>query len=40
MVLFGSILLSHSTTINAKVVGFLNPYINAVIKKLYNFDAW
>jgi len=23
-----------------QVVSFLNPYVNAVIKKLYNFDAW
>jgi len=41
MVLFGSILLSHS---NAKVVSFLTYKLNAVglslIKKLYNFDAW
>ena len=42
VVLFGSILLSHSETINAKVVCFpnLHPVINAVIKQLYNFDAW
>jgi len=41
VVLFGSILLRHPKTINAKVVNLLNLYrlLNAVIKKLYNFDA-
>jgi len=33
VVLFGSILLSHSKTINAKVVSFLNLYtLNAINK--------
>jgi len=39
VMLFGSILLSHSKTINAKVISFLNlQYIlKVVIKQLYNF---
>ena len=37
VMLFGSILLNHSKTINAKVVRFLNLYAN---QNLYNFDAW
>jgi len=42
MVLFGSVILSHPKTINAKVVSSLNrQYIlNAVIKKFYNYDMW
>jgi len=41
VVLFGSIHLGHSKTTNAKVAGFLKTYmLNAVSKKLYNFDAW
>jgi len=34
--------LSHSKTKNAKVVSLLNLFslLNAVTKKLYNFDAW
>jgi len=32
VVLLGSILLSHSTTTNAKVVSFFNLYVNAEIK--------
>jgi len=39
-VLFGSILLSHSKTINPKVASLLiSDTPNAVIKKLYNIDA-
>jgi len=37
LVLFGSIISSHSKTINAKVVSFLR--LTAVIEKLYIFDA-
>jgi len=42
VLLFDSIHVSHTKTINAKFVSFLNLYavLNAVIKKLYNFDAW
>jgi len=39
VVLFGSILLSHSKTINAKVVSFLNLYTKWRNQNLYNFDA-
>jgi len=39
MVLFGSILLSHSNTINAEVVSFLNIYTKRSHQKLYNFDV-
>jgi len=40
--LFGSILLNHSEAINAKVVNclYLQYILNAVIKKLYNCEAW
>jgi len=41
MVLFGSILLSHSKTVNAQVISFLilQYMLKVVIKKLYNFDV-
>jgi len=41
VMLFDSILLSHSKKVNAKVVSFLNLHrlLIAVIKKVYNFDA-
>jgi len=42
VVLFGSIILSHSKTINAKVISLpdlYNSLLNAVIKKLYNFGV-
>jgi len=42
VLLFDSIHVSHTKTINGKFVSFLNLYavLNALIKKLYNFDAW
>jgi len=40
VVLFGSIPLSHSKAIHAKVVSFFNLYTNALSKQIYNFDAW
>jgi len=42
VVLLGSIQLSHSKTIDAKVISFLSLRAkrSSVIKKLYNFDAW
>ena len=39
-VVFGSILLSHSKTMNAKVISFPDLYTKCSNKKLYNFDAW
>jgi len=40
VVLFGSLLLSHSKMINAKVISLPDLCTKRSNQKLYNFDAW